>query len=97
MAASRLAEDGDVLRIAAERADVVSHPFQALDDVRFHYVPVFTGTQDRINSGLLQEVLGRLGDYDYYIVGHHDFLASMQTMLAAKDVARSQINVDDFG
>ena len=70
---------------------------QNIDMPNFEYVPVFTKTQDRINSQLLESRLHALCDFDYYLVGHHEFLQSMRSLLLDKGVDREQIIVDDFG
>lgn len=80
-----------------EAAAAYHDQLQTSDDTRFHYLPVFTASQPRINSGQLRETLETLDQTDFYIIGHHDFLASMQAMLADNDVPRSQVFVDDFG
>jgi all-trans-retinol 13,14-reductase len=63
----------------------------------YEYVPVFTATQARINAQLLEDKLASLQAFDYYLIGHHEFLQSMRTLLLDNNVDKNQIIVDDFG
>ena len=62
----------------------------------FHYHPVFSGVDKRISVGTLG-CLGRLEEYDFYVVGTSGFLESMTAMLMNESVPKSRIFVDDFG
>jgi all-trans-retinol 13,14-reductase len=63
----------------------------------YEYVPVFTGTQERINAQFLESKLKSLQAFDYYVIGHHEFLQSMRSLLLDNNVDKKQIIVDDFG
>lgn len=80
-----------------EAAAAYHDQLQAIEDEQFSYVPVFTASQARINAVQLQEALGSLPGYDFYIVGHHDFLSSMEAMLTDNEVPGTQLTIDDFG
>jgi len=63
----------------------------------FHYVPVFTQLENRIDESLLQEKLKDFKVFDFYLVGTRGFLKSMKSILLLKGVANDSIKVDDFG
>ncbi|MFT3823667.1 MAG: NAD(P)-binding protein [Chitinophagaceae bacterium] len=63
----------------------------------YHYIPVITSTNKRIDIDLLKHHLGDLQGYDYYLVGTSSFLTSMKQLLHKEGVAISKIKMDDFG
>ncbi len=63
----------------------------------FSYVPVFTESEQRINSVKLKENIPDLEIYEYYLVGSSGFLDSMTDVLQENDVKSRQIFKDDFG
>ncbi len=63
----------------------------------YEYVPVVTSVEARININTLKAKLTSLSAFDYYLIGHHEFLASMQALLQNSQVDRNQIMMDDFG
>ena len=54
-------------------------------------------TCQSINARLLETKLKSLQAFDYYVIGHHEFLQSMRALLLDSNVDRKQIIVDDFG
>ena len=63
----------------------------------FKYIPVFTGSQDRITEALIRKELGDLSQYEYYIVGATGFLDTIAAILRDNRVPENSIHMDDFG
>jgi all-trans-retinol 13,14-reductase len=63
----------------------------------YTYVPVFTGSEERIHINTLKKTVGDLPDLDFYIVGSSGFLNSMLEMLEKNRVPAEHIFTDDFG
>ena len=63
----------------------------------YRYVPVFTGSEERINIQSFKKYISNVKEPDYYIVGSTGFLNSMFEMLQTNGVAASHIFTDDFG
>ena len=71
--------------------------FMNLDLDNFHYRPVFTGHQPRINESLILEGISDPGLFNYFIVGTSGFLDSMTGILQKNGVPEANIRTDDFG
>jgi len=63
----------------------------------YTYVPVFTGSEERISIDTLKKSLSDFSDLDFYIVGSSGFLNSMFEMLKKNRVPADHIFTDDFG
>lgn len=63
----------------------------------YHYIPVVTSVNKRIEIDLLKQHLNDLQRYYYYLVGTSSFLASMKQLLNKEGVAIAKIKMDDFG
>ena len=66
-----------------------------LDD--YHYYPIFTNSQKRLNEAILKDKLIALNKFKYYIVGTNDFIKAMNEILYKNHVPLDDIKVDDFG
>jgi all-trans-retinol 13,14-reductase len=80
-----------------EAAAAYHRELKAVAMPTFKYIPVFTGSQARIDSPFLEDELGSFAEFDYYLVGTHGFLDSMQSLLRANNVNEAQIYADDYG
>lgn len=70
---------------------------QQWDIPNFHYHPVFTSRDGRLNRKSLHGLGRSLHQYEYYVVGTRNFVRSMESLLMDEKVSKAQINIDDFG
>jgi all-trans-retinol 13,14-reductase len=80
------------------REDAAFHQFlQTIELPDFHYIPVFTKSQDRISEAMICNELGHPGQFEYYIVGATGFLNAMAGILRKCNVPEEHLHMDDFG
>ncbi|WP_281615788.1 FAD-dependent oxidoreductase [Flammeovirga sp. SubArs3] len=74
------------------------HELQEVQLENFHYVPVFTETEERISAITLFSHLQQWDNFQYYIVGNSSFNKGMKEMLLSNpSINNEDILVDDFG